>query len=225
MLLPSLSRTSKDLEDTLALEVCEDKIFLDLTPSSCGTQNEKNYPDLLKYLFACVEALNHQKNSKCLVLDITSCTVRHFYWNHLVDYLTKNLNVFGKIDLLDFAESSFSLRQLLDFYQLFKKCQEEKIKFPKTAIEMSAAGIQLTRSTDIREDKRNKLLEKDLRDSMGSKICPALDDLNEALLDIRREEFLEGITKDNTVDEIFFQHLWLSDESLYDYWKKQGWII
>jgi len=221
----SLPPPPKGLEDAVALKVYEDKIFLCLTASSIRTKNERNYPDRLKYLFDCVESINLQKKSKSLVLEVIYCTVRHLYWNHLLDYLAINLDAFEKVDLFNFAESSLSLKQLLDCYQLFKKCQEKKIKFPNIFIERSIAGRQLTRRKDIREEKYYKQLEKKLKDSQGSKICPAIDDdLNEPLLDIRREKFVEEITKDNAVDETFLQHLSLRDGSLYDYWKKQSWI-
>ncbi len=188
-------------------------------------ENEKNYPNYLKYLFDCAEAISLQENSKCLVLEVIYCTVREFYWIHLVEYLMKNLYVLEKIGLLNFAETCFSLKQLLDCYQLFKKCQEEKFRFPKIFIDGSIAGIQLIRSKDIREEEENKQLEKKLRDSKGFKIYPGRpDDLIEPLLDIRREEFVKGIIKDNVVDKSFLQHLYLLDGSLFDYWN-QGWLV
>ena len=218
---PLLPSGSKDLQEAVELEISGNTVFLDLTASSIEPKNEKNFQNCLQYLFKCVEVISLQNSSYQIVLNVMYSTVRYRYWNLLIQYLKDNLKLFKKINRLNFTESCFNLKQLLDCHQLFRQCQVEEIQFPMISIHNSHAGIQLTRDCDIRKEKKYRLLYRQMQESVKKSNEDLPDgDLNEPLLDIWREDFFEGIKKDNVADEMFLKHLWLMDCSLSDFLNK-----
>jgi len=159
-----------------------------------------------------------------MVLDITKATIIEEYWSLVIEYLLKNIESLEGVTYMDFSNcSSFSLRQLVDCYLLFQRCQGQGISFPIISINNSQAALQLFRKEFVCECRLCQLSYEELKQFTLEECFDILvRDHKVPFNDISKEEFLVEISDSNGVDETFLQSIQLSqDETLYDSLKSE----
>lgn len=133
-------------------------------------------------------------------------------WPILFRQLNESRDVLSKVDDLVFSDSAFSSKELLDLYDIFKKCEAEGRNFPWISANRTPLHTAYYLSIPNQEESKNTIDIDKGEDSVGSKSGDLSTKKPWEILE--KGEFLEVLPKIDSKD--FLKKVFLDDEARLD---------